>query len=57
MIYSFGGYGSGGQNFELLMKQGEEWKECSRSHTKLIEGLTSEGNLTELVNATSLYFD
>ena len=25
MLYSFGGYGSAGMNFKLLMEEGEEW--------------------------------
>lgn len=36
MLYSFGGYGSAGQNFKLKMEEGEEWSELERSHLALM---------------------
>lgn len=36
MLYSLGGYGSGGQNFKLKMEAGEEWEELERSHIALM---------------------
>ena len=59
-MYSFGGYGSGGQNFELKLAEGEKWQECARSHTQILAMKAAEdpvSNVLELVNYSSLYFD
>jgi hypothetical protein len=36
MLYSLGGYGSCGQNYQLKMDAGEEWQELERSHVALM---------------------
>lgn len=35
-LYSFGGYGSGGQNFQVELNSGKEWEEYERSHIALL---------------------
>ena len=56
----FGGYGSGGQNFEVILKDGENWQECKRNHSPLLAVKAADSpmsNVTELVNFTALHFD
>jgi len=41
MVYSFGGFGSSGQNYKLRLDkgnfiEGEEWKEFERKHTTIV---------------------
>jgi len=35
-VYSIGGYGSGGQNFQNSLTGGKEWAEFERSHVALL---------------------
>lgn len=58
MVYSFGGYGSSGQNFKLKFEEGEEWSELERSHLALLSsamGGTSNNDL-ELSHYPNTYF-
>ena len=58
MLYSFGGYGSAGQNFKLKFKEGEEWQELERSHLALVSssmGKTSNNDI-ELSHYPNTFF-
>jgi hypothetical protein len=53
-IYSFGGYNSGGINFQLnLAAPGDGWKEYPRNHT----ALTAPHHDVELVRSSFVYFN
>lgn len=58
MLYSFGGYGSAGQNFKLKMEEGEEWEELERSHLALVSSsMGSRGQeMQELCHFPNTFF-
>lgn len=52
-VYSFGGYNSGGINFQLnLANKDEGWKEYARNHT----AITAPHHDVELVKSSFIYF-
>ena len=58
MLYSFGGYGSSGQNFKLKYSEGEQWEELERSHLALVTsgmGSTSNNDI-ELSHYPHIFF-
>ena len=58
MLYSFGGYGSGGQNFQVELSSGKEWEEYERSHVALLSSsVTGQDQEIELVHYNSIYFE
>ena len=67
MLYSFGGFGSSGQNFKLKLGkesliEGEDWQEFERKHTAIVtatnqslQGTNAHDDI-ELVHFPTVYF-
>lgn len=53
-VYSIGGYGSGGVNYQKKMGDKDQWQEFSRSHVSL--NLRDENEI-ELANSCGIYFN
>jgi hypothetical protein len=57
-IYSIGGYGSGGQNYQKKLDSSATWDEFERSHVALLgSSMTGQSQNYELVHYTSVFFE